>query len=70
MIRRGILKEHRNDEVAARAMKWFDKRAAKLNERVQADRIYHFVSQAVATEAGVLPKSERWDWWVGCSIAK
>lgn len=51
-------------------MKWFDKRAAKLNERVQADRIYHFVSQAVATEAGVLPKSERWDWWVGCSIAK
>jgi len=64
-MRFGICKEQRNDEVMKVALEYFEDHAKYLP--ITADRIHHFVSQAVASEAGYLPKSERWDWWVGCS---
>jgi hypothetical protein len=64
--RQGILKEFLDERIHHRALAWFKVQEGRWP--ITADRIYHFISEAVATEAGVLPKSERWDWWVGCSL--
>ena len=64
--RRAILKECRDNVMFAQAMEFFDRVAKRYP--VSSARIHDFVSQAVATEEGYLPKAERWDWWVGCSL--
>ncbi|HWB21069.1 MAG TPA: hypothetical protein VG711_12260 [Phycisphaerales bacterium] len=68
--RKKILREFRDSTVRRRAMNWFRNKAKQMRSRISATRIQDFVSEAVATEAGVRPKSERWDWWVGCSKQK
>lgn len=68
--RRGILREFKDKSIRSKFIDWARREAKRAGETVSADRIDNFVSQAVAAEAGVLPKSERWDWWVGCSIGQ
>lgn len=67
-VRYGILKESLDKDVVEQATRFFESQSKKYP--VSAKRIYDFVSEAVATEAGHYKSdpNARWDWWVGCSL--
>jgi hypothetical protein len=54
------------DFSSKRAREWMKRQSREYP--VSATRVRAFISEAVATRQGRLPKSEHWDWWVGCSI--